>query len=89
MFPKNNVFCPLGKGRGERRGVYGRGVEIDRRLGSVRTLVELKAMLALIPGVCGPVFTKFEERVFEFCRRRERKRKEIEKKIYHPPTQQI
>ena len=75
MFPKNNVFCPLGGKKGGRRGVYGRRVEIDRRLGSVRTLVELKAMLALIPGVGGPVFTKFEERVFEFCRRREEKEK--------------
>ena len=83
------MFCPLGGKEGGRRGVYGRRVEIDRRLGSVRTLVELKAMLALIPGVGGPVFTKFEERVFEVCRRRERKRKEIEKEIYHPPTQQI
>ena len=83
------MFCPLGGKEGGRRGVYGRRVEIDRRLGNVRTLVELKAMLALIPGVGGPVFTKFEERVFEVCRRRERKRKEIEKEIYHPPTQQI
>ena len=72
MFPKNNVFCPLGGKEGGRRGVYGRRVEIDRRLGNVRTLVELKARLAAFPGVGGPVFTKFEERVFEVCKRRER-----------------
>ena len=54
-----------GKG-GLRRGVYGGRVEIDRRKGSVRTLVELEAMLASISGFCGPVITKFKESVFKF-----------------------